>query len=276
MQREAQLSAEQSAHGITVLGRANHAQTGYYTQAFFALSIGLERMGKLIFLADYAIRNKGTFPTDKDLRKIGHDIGSLLEKCEEIATSLSQDRDYSVRPNDLIHRGIKDVLSLFGTKLRYYNLNHLSGADQGQHDPVALWWEKVATPICSRHYTEKQRKADAADAALMENILGESSTIIHSTETGAPINSIQRFFAQAGASIVVQKYGVRFSDKRLAYHPQMGHRGNCSGCYLADVGLYNGPLSKWFESHPWRTPRGSRSRWGHRVAAFPPYHAPLA
>ena len=59
VQREAQLAAEQAAHGVTVLGRANHAQTGLYTQAFFGLSIGLERMGKLIFLADHAIRSDG-------------------------------------------------------------------------------------------------------------------------------------------------------------------------------------------------------------------------
>lgn len=242
MQREAQLSAEQSAHGITVLGRANHAQIGYYTQAFFALSIGLERMGKLIFLADYAIRNKGAFPTDRDLRKIGHDLGPLLGKCEEIGTSISQNRDYSVRPNDPIHQGIEDVLSLFATKLRYYNLNNLSGADQGQHDPVALWWGKVATPICSRHYTEKQRKKDAADAAVMENILGESSTIIHSTETGDPINSIQTLFAQARATIVVQKYGRLYTMQIIRWLAsilfELSHQGAYELRIQALLGLH--------------------------------------
>lgn len=34
LMREAQLSAEQIATGITVLGRANHAQVGLYSQAF--------------------------------------------------------------------------------------------------------------------------------------------------------------------------------------------------------------------------------------------------
>ena len=53
VQREAQLASEQIAHGVTVLGRASHAQTGLYAQAFFGISIGLERMGKLIFLANF-------------------------------------------------------------------------------------------------------------------------------------------------------------------------------------------------------------------------------
>lgn len=64
MQREAQLAAAQVAHGVTALGWANHAQTGLYTQAFFGLSIGFERMGKLIFVTDHAINNSGVFPTD--------------------------------------------------------------------------------------------------------------------------------------------------------------------------------------------------------------------
>jgi hypothetical protein len=134
MQREAQLAAEHAAHGVTVLGRANHAQTGLYTQAFFGLSIGLERMGKLSFLADHAIRSDGVFPTDQDLRKIGHDLASLLAKCEAIGAGLSQNQEYMARPSDAIHRGIEDVVSLFATKLRCYNLNHLSGAAQGQQD----------------------------------------------------------------------------------------------------------------------------------------------
>ena len=206
VQREAQLAAEQAAHGVTVLGRANHAQTGLYTQAFFGLSIGLERMGKLIFLADHAIRSDGAFPTDHDLRKIGHDLDSLLTTCETIGTGLSQNQDYMARPSDAIHRGIEDVLSLFATKLRYYNLNHLAGPVQGQQDPVALWWEKVATPIIERHYSQRQRENEEAGAVAIENILGEISTVIHSTEAGESIRDVHTFFARGRATRVVQKY----------------------------------------------------------------------
>ena len=67
LQREAQLAAEQIAVGVTALGRANHAQTGLYSQAFFGLSIGMERTGKLIFIANYAIRNNGSLPTNSIL-----------------------------------------------------------------------------------------------------------------------------------------------------------------------------------------------------------------
>lgn len=207
MQREAQLAAEQAAHGVTILGRANHAQTGFYTQAFFALSIGLERMGKLIFLADHAIRNEGAFPTDQDLRKFCHDLISLIAKCEDIGTGVSQDRDYKARPNDPIHRGIENVLSLFATKLRYYNLNHLAGADRGQEDPVALWWKKVAIPICDRHYSDRQREKDEADAVAMESMIGDISTLMHTAENGDPIRDVHSFISRGGVTRIVQKYG---------------------------------------------------------------------
>ena len=66
--REAELAAEQLAAGVTALGRANHAQRGYYSQAFFGMSIGFERAAKLIIIADHAIREHGSFPTSAMIR----------------------------------------------------------------------------------------------------------------------------------------------------------------------------------------------------------------
>ncbi|WP_319577337.1 hypothetical protein [uncultured Desulfobacter sp.] len=104
-------------------------------------------------------------------------------------------------------------------------------ADQGQQDPVALWWEKVAIPICNRHYTEKQRQKDAIDAAIMENIHGESSAIIHSKETGDPINSIERFFAHARATTVVQKYGRLYTMQIIRWLASMLYELSHQGAY---------------------------------------------
>lgn len=206
IQREAQLAAEQVAHGVTVLGRANHAQTGLYSQAFFGLSIGLERIGKLIFLADHAV-NQGRFPGNRDLRAIGHDVISLLDICEKIGKRIDLQSDYSSRPADTIHKGIVEVLSLFATKLRYYNLDHLSGNGSNQNDPIAMWWKKVASPICDRHYTPRQREQDAREAAFVEEVFGGNSLVIHSSEDGTPIQSISEMFRQSRATRVVQRYG---------------------------------------------------------------------
>jgi hypothetical protein len=207
VQREAQLAAAQVAQGITVLGHANHAQSGLYAQAFFGISIGLERLGKLIFVADFAVGNNGRFPTDEDLRKIGHDVSSLLAKCEEIGQKLNAARQYAARPTDAIHMGIAETLSLFATKLRYYNLNYLAGSSGAQQDPIALWWEKVAKPICARHYSERQRQEDDRTGAMFELVMGGHSAVIHTSEEGAGINSLYSYASRRQMTSVVQKYG---------------------------------------------------------------------
>lgn len=205
--RESQLAAEQIGQGVMVLAKANHAQTGTYAQAFFGLSIGLERTCKLIFLADYAIAKDGSLPTNKELKSFCHNIFSLLSKCETIGIGFMPEREYADRPRDPIHEGIIEVLSLFGMQSRYYNLNYLTGAAADQRDPVALWWEKVALPICERHYTKRHRAKDDANVAMAELVFGDRAFVHHTSEDGDPIRDIRTFFGRAGATKVAQQYG---------------------------------------------------------------------
>jgi hypothetical protein len=102
--REAQLAGTQLASGITILGKANHAQKGLYTQALFALSIGFERLGKLILVTEYAIENKGSWLTDEQLRKKGHDIAGLVGACEPIAKKYVATKPFGQRPNVSVRR----------------------------------------------------------------------------------------------------------------------------------------------------------------------------
>lgn len=207
LQCEAQLAAEQIATGVTTLSRANHAQTGLYLQAFFGLSIGLERLGKLIIIADHMIKTSGSFPTDKDLRTIGHDLRKIITKCEAIDKTVDTKRAYASRPADLIHKGIEETLFEFATELRYYNLNYITGAAGQRIDPIAMWWEKVAKPICERHYSDRQRRNDAAKAGFTAKVIGNYSITRHRGEDGTEITDVGDFFARAGVTVVVQRYG---------------------------------------------------------------------
>lgn len=134
--REGQLAAEQLATGVTILGQANHAQKGLYSQAFFALSIGLERLAKLIVVADYAITHGGRYPTNRELKGFGHDIVALLDKCEEISSRYRNGKIYAARPNTVIHQGIITGLSEFGVLSRYYNLDFLTGSAMTFPEPI--------------------------------------------------------------------------------------------------------------------------------------------
>jgi hypothetical protein len=68
--REAAIAAEQMAAGATLLGKAHSVQSGLYNQAFFSLSIGMERAGKLAFVLDHCFENGGSFPNDDQLQKV--------------------------------------------------------------------------------------------------------------------------------------------------------------------------------------------------------------
>lgn len=205
--RESQLAAELLGQGVTALGKANHAQTGLYWQAFFGLSIGLERLCKLIFISDHAIRNAGFFPTNTELRSFGHEITVLLSKCDVIGDSLGKEKGVKDRPRDPIHVAIEQVLSAFATQTRYYNLNHLTGGAGSQRDPIALWWKSVAMPICDRHYSIQRRKRDERNVMFAEMAFGRNSLVFHVSEEGDLIDEIRTFFARSGPTRIAQMYG---------------------------------------------------------------------
>jgi hypothetical protein len=47
--REAAIAGQSIGAGLAALRKANYAATGLYSHAFFSLTIGLERMLKIIF-----------------------------------------------------------------------------------------------------------------------------------------------------------------------------------------------------------------------------------
>ena len=206
--REAQLAGQQIATGVTALGRANQAQTGYYTQAFFGLSIGLERLGKLIVLADYAIDNSGRFLTDAELKKIGHNIATLLDTCEVLSVKYRAGKKHAERPNDTIHQGAVKTLTEFGRLSRYYDLDLIvQGKSAALTEPIEAWWKSVVQPILSKHYSKRQQEKDKLNATALAKLIGDSSYVLHQNEEGRTIDSIEALALRTGLTSVAQKYG---------------------------------------------------------------------
>jgi hypothetical protein len=231
LQNEAQLAGEQIATGVTILGRANHMETGLYSQAFFGLSIGLERLGKLIIVADYAIGHGGRFPTDAYLREIGHDLQGILARCEAIGKSVDAPGSYSARPSDPIHKGIEETLSKFATGSRYYNLDYIAGATGQASDPIAMWWMKVAQPICERHYSDKQRKKESNAARFATKYLGGFSLVLSHAEDGTEIDDMGDIFGRTGQTAVVQKYGRLYTLQIVRWLASILEALSFSGAY---------------------------------------------
>lgn len=204
--REGELAAEQLAAGVTILGRADHAHKGLYTQAFFSLSIGIERLAKLIVVADYLMTN-GRYPTDQELRTFGHDVALLLDRCETISLQHRSGQLHAIRPNCLIHQGIVAGLSEFGVLSRYYNLDFIVGGKAAQFpEPIGAWWRRVGMPILDKHYSEAQRQKDDALANAAAIFMGPSF-VLHHAEDDSPIDDLTVLMQRAMATRVVQKYG---------------------------------------------------------------------
>jgi hypothetical protein len=71
LMREAALVRHLLGSGATALGRASHGdKLGEYYTGFFGLSVGLERLAKLIMVTDHVIVHDGRMPEQKFVEKI--------------------------------------------------------------------------------------------------------------------------------------------------------------------------------------------------------------
>ena len=198
--REAASAAEHMAFGVTVLGRANYAQHAYYAQAFFSLSIGFERCGKIALVVDHALENDGAFPPSHALKDYGHKLKELVDHTDEIAKKRQIE---AVRPSSTIHDGIMEALSDFATNLtRYYNLELLASnaAVAVQGDPIEAWFERVTKPILDAHYQQRYRERHARNARLVEALVDGFALVRHHTEEGEEINTVYEGAALTGAA----------------------------------------------------------------------------
>jgi hypothetical protein len=120
--REAAIAGQSISAGLTALRKANYAATDLYSHSFFSLSVGLERLLKLIYLIDHAIENDGAYPTENNLRnRFGHDIEKLFDYARLFSNRLVN----NCKAFDLDHIGLEvDIikfLSRFSKSTRYYN-----------------------------------------------------------------------------------------------------------------------------------------------------------
>lgn len=120
---EGSLTAFALADGLDCLRKANVYEKGMYYKAFFSLSIGLERLLKLIIMYEYRIRNNGNFPDNKEIKTKGH---NLYEMFNIVVPEILE--------NDLYNNIIK-FLSNFAKTTRYYNLDVLTGEEIQELNP---------------------------------------------------------------------------------------------------------------------------------------------
>lgn len=116
----------------------------FYHLPQLLLASGLERLMKCYFCLVHEARN-GQYPDTKFLKRIGHDLKKLKQTLVADYYSVNnrpflvQDLEYL--KNDPLLDKIIHILSEFGQKARYYNLDIITGSQQPPIDPKSEWEE---------------------------------------------------------------------------------------------------------------------------------------
>lgn len=211
LSRESKLVRHLLGAGVTALGRANYAdQAGEYYTAFFGLSVGIERLAKLILVADHALSNQGKLPPQSIIRKYGHNIENLLISVDAIPEKNSIELRYQ-KPITAISTKIVECLDAFADagRGRYANFAALGDPNiEGQFEPIRKWWAEVAELILQEHYYGRVAQTRVeGNANMIDAMIGSFSSVLHFNEVGGVMSDIPSASVRTGQTKYVQKYG---------------------------------------------------------------------
>lgn len=208
--RETALARQLIGSGVTALGRANYAdKIGEYYTAFFGLSVGLERLAKLILVTDHAISNQGRMPGQELIRAFGHKLLDLVEAADHIAQS-HQVRLTFPHPKNPVSTKVLECLDSFADarRGRYANFSALGDPNLGSEEPVRRWWGEVGKLILQNHYYGKQaQKRVEAHAALIDAAISPVTLVLHTDEAGDMMQDVFSASVRTGQTTIVQRYG---------------------------------------------------------------------
>ncbi|MHC9419879.1 hypothetical protein ACYZX9_14920 [Sphingomonas citri] len=211
MRREASLVSQLIGSGATALGRASYGDGfGEYYTAFFGLSIGVERLAKMILVADHVVSHAGALPSPKAVKAFGHKLGPLIDAADKIATSRQLELTYA-RPTDPICGAIIDCLASFAeaSQGRYANFEAIGNpAFDRTHEPVERWWVNVVEPALIKHYRGRAAEARVRrNAEIVAALMGDSVTVLHTDERGRMMTDIATASERSGQTEQARKYG---------------------------------------------------------------------
>lgn len=241
--RELKLVRHLLGAGATSLGQASYGdKLGEYYVAFFGMTVGLERLAKLVLVADYAISNGGTMPDEQLVRKYGHNLAKLFNAAADIETKHGLKLEFE-RPTDPISAKIVDVLDVFAdaTRGRYANFATLGDPNLSTEEPIARWWGDVATLILESHYegTPSQARTEA-NAEEMHGIMSAFTVVLHVNEPGEIMEDVRAASLSAGQTTIVQEYGRFYALSIVRWLSALFSELSQQACYKHQIGAFLG------------------------------------
>lgn len=208
--RECTLARDLIGSGATALGKANYADNlGQYYTAFFGLSVGIERLCKLVLVVDHALSHQGAMPAEDVVRKFGHSLTKLLNTVDQLALRNGVPLTYR-RPKDTIALNIIGCLDSFADarRGRYANFGSLDTPSLHSDEPIRNWWEIVAETILTEHYENKPIQQEVENrATVVDGMMSQFSQVLFMDERGQPMQDARTASVRTGQTQIVQKYG---------------------------------------------------------------------
>lgn len=176
--KEGHLSSSQLGQGLTALRAANVGDKGAYYLAFFSLTIGLERLMKLILIQQFRLTSSNSFPSDRYLKEKGHKINDLFSEVGGATRPIYADEADQVIVNEMI-----SFFDNFANQSRYYNLDTLVGRMGASIEPLDEW-NSIIEKIVERNNIkasfshEEQRVIAGIDQISMTRIVGGKNGMI--------------------------------------------------------------------------------------------------
>lgn len=233
------------------MGRANYAdKTGEYYTAFFGLSVGLERLAKLILVVDHAISHNGQMPEEKAVRKFGHKLVKLTNAADAVAQKHELTLDYP-RPTSVISAEIIECSDGFSDagRGRYANFVALGNPNLGQEEPIRKWWGEVAELILREHYYGKQAQERVeARAKVLDTLISPFTRTLHINESGDAMQDVLSSSIRTGQTEIVQRCGRYYALKVVRWLAEVFSKLSNSACYTGNIDAFFG-VWEYFDTY---------------------------
>ena len=199
--------------GVVALKKANCINgEGHYPTAFHNLSIGIEKLAKLILTAEHVIQNSGKPPNKNVTKKYGHELIMLLDTVGNIAEKHHLELKHP-RPHDDISIAIIDNLHSFAIGGRYDYSDNLGNPNSSDEtDYIKQWWNKVAELILTKHPFDKniEKKMSIDTETLLERIK-KDNTVQCINELGKAMKDDAEILEWDGKTQIVQDFGLFYT-----------------------------------------------------------------
>ncbi|MFO7542316.1 MAG: hypothetical protein R6W97_05810, partial [Thiobacillus sp.] len=181
LEQEGLLAQACLCNGLTALRRANLGdKKGLFYSAFFELSIGFERVLKLVLILDHMARNQLVPPDSKAVEDYGHKLRALFNAAKSVcaARNVTALDGFQADSLPIVILGFLDDFAHPGG--RYSNINKLTGhKHQKMVDPIARWGE-IASQIMQTQATPRERERAQMNGRMANMAFGDAAASLMS------------------------------------------------------------------------------------------------